>query len=71
MITAEQLKELKIETLPATLGDALAVMQQDPLIKETLGEHTYEKFLESKQAEWDEYRLYVSQWELDKYLEVF
>ena len=69
--TDEKLKELKIETLPATLGDALAVMQQDPLIKETLGEHTYEKFLESKQAEWDEYRLYVSQWELDKYLEVF
>jgi glutamine synthetase len=69
--TDEKLKELKIETLPATLGDALAVMQQDPLIKETLGEHTYEKFLESKQAEWDEYRLYVSQWELDKYLEVY
>ena len=69
--TDEKLKEMKIETLPATLGDALKEMQKDPLIKETLGEHTYEKFLESKQAEWDEYRLYVSQWELDKYLEVY
>ena len=69
--TDEKLKELKIETLPATLGDALVEMQKDPLIKETLGEHTFEKFVESKQAEWDEYRLYVSQWELDKYLEDF
>jgi glutamine synthetase len=69
--TDEKLKELRIETLPATLGEALEVMQNDPLIKETLGDHTYAKFLESKQAEWDEYRLYVSQWELDKYLEVY
>ena len=69
--TDEKLREMNIETLPATLGDALEEMQKDPLVKETLGEHTYEKFIESKKAEWDEYRLYVSQWELDKYLEVF
>jgi glutamine synthetase len=65
------LQELNIETLPATLGEALELMQTDPLIKETLGAHTYEKYLEAKQIEWDAFRLYVSPWELDKYLEIY
>lgn len=67
----EKLKEFNIKTLPATLGQALEVMQQEPIVKETLGAHTFGKFIEAKQAEWDAYRLYVSQWELDKYLEVY
>ncbi len=67
----EKLKELNIETLPSTLGEAVEAMQSSELMKEALGEHTYEKYIEAKQAEWDEYRLYVSQWELDKYLEVY
>jgi glutamine synthetase len=67
----EKLESLNIDTLPASLGEALVEMQKDDLVKEALGEHTYHKFIEAKQAEWDEYRLYVSQWELDKYLEVY
>lgn len=67
----EKLKEFNITTLPATLGQALELMQQEPIVKETLGAHTFEKFIEAKQAEWDAYRLYVSQWELDRYLEVY
>lgn len=67
----EKLKELNIETLPATLGDAVEALRTSSLVKEALGEHTYEKYIEAKQAEWDEFRLYVSPWELDKYLEVY
>lgn len=67
----EDLKEKNISTLPATLAEALEEMKADALIKETLGEHTYQKYIDAKQAEWDEFRLYVSQWELDKYLEVY
>jgi glutamine synthetase len=69
--TDEDLKEKNIATLPATLAEALEAMKADPLVKETLGTHTFEKYIEAKQAEWDEFRLYVSQWELDKYLEVY
>ena len=65
------LRELEIETLPATLGEALELMQTDPLIKETLGSHTYEKYLEAKHIEWDAFRLYVSPWELEQYLEIY
>lgn len=69
--TDKELRERGIKTLPSTLADALQAMQTDPLVQETLGAHTYNKFLEAKRAEWDEFRLYVSQWELDKYLEIY
>lgn len=69
--TAADLKERNIATMPGSLGEALDEMEKDPLIKETLGAHTYSKYLEAKRAEWDSYRLYVSQWELDRYMEVF
>ncbi|HEY5275109.1 MAG TPA: hypothetical protein VIK38_00985, partial [Coriobacteriia bacterium] len=34
-------------------------------------EHVLEHYVEAKQAEWDEYRAQVTQWELDRYLEAF
>ncbi|PID55969.1 type I glutamate--ammonia ligase [candidate division KSB3 bacterium] len=65
------LKKKNIATLPASLGEAIAAMKDSTLVKETLGEHTYTKFIEAKQIEWDQYCLNVSQWELDRYLEVY
>jgi len=67
----EKLASMNIDTLPASLGEAVAAMQKDPIAKAALGEHTFEKYIEAKKAEWDGFRLYVSQWELDKYLEMY
>ncbi len=53
------------------LKEALDVMEEDPLIKEALGPHIYERFMDAKRQEWDDYRLSVSQWELDRYLSSF
>jgi glutamine synthetase len=64
-----KLEEMKIETLPGSLWEAMNEMNADPLIKDVLGEHTYSKYLDAKKKEWDSFRLHVSQWELDKYLE--
>jgi glutamine synthetase len=36
-----------------------------------LGSHVAEKFVEAKQAEYDEYKAEVSTWEHDQYLETF
>jgi glutamine synthetase len=60
-----------LETLPGSLGDALAEMQRDELIKAALGPHIFERFIEAKTQEWDEYRLFVSQWEVDRYLPIY
>ena len=43
-------------------------MDEDPLVRRVLGNHIYEKYLAAKRAEWREYRMRVSQWELDEYL---
>lgn len=67
-MTAEELKEDGIDNLPGTLEDALDAYEADSFIKDALGEHVYEKYLEGKRREWDEYRTSVSQWEVNRYL---
>jgi glutamine synthetase len=59
---------LGMKPLPSSLGQALEVMERSELVAETLGEHVFDFFLRNKQAEWDDYRSQVSQWELDRYL---
>ena len=66
-----ELKRRNIGTLPATLGDALDVLSRDTVVQEALGEHVYERFVEAKSLEWDQFRMYVSPWELERYLEVY
>jgi glutamine synthetase len=60
-----------IDSLPSNLYQALEYMKQDPLIKETLGEHIYYNFLEAKEQEWNDYSTYVTEWELEKYLYIY
>ena len=59
-----------VQTLPANLDEAIAVMEKSELVRETLGEHVFEYVLRNKRAEWQEYRRQVSQFELDRYLPV-
>ncbi|MEI6288766.1 MAG: type I glutamate--ammonia ligase [bacterium] len=66
-----KLDQLNIETLPGSLWQALQELKKDPLMVEALGEHIYKKYLEAKNSEWDEYRLQVTPWEIEKYLEMY
>jgi len=38
------------------------------LVRETLGDHIFEKFVENKKLEWDRFRTHVSRYEIDRYL---
>jgi glutamine synthetase len=60
-----------IETLPATLDDAIDALEDDDVVQDALGPHVTEKFIAAKRQEYDEYRSQVSQWEVDRYLETF
>ena len=64
-------EEYGIETLPGNLGEAIEELENDEVIFDGLGDHVGEKFVEAKTAEYDDYRIDVSQWELDEYLETF
>ena len=58
-----------IPNLPENLKDAVKEMTRDPLIYQMLGDHTYNKYLEAKRLEWEQYRSYVSDWEISHYLD--
>lgn len=60
-----------LETLPSDLGEAIDCLQQDEVIQNALGQHVYERYVEAKTQEWNEYRIYVTQWELDRYLTIY
>ena len=58
----------KVKELPPTLREAVRVMHRDRLMKNALGEHAFDQFIEAKTQEFDAYRITVHQWELDHYL---
>jgi glutamine synthetase len=69
--TDDDLKRRNIPTLPATLGEAVSEMEADPLIREALGDHVFDRLTEAQTAEWGEFRRHVSSWERERYLEVY
>jgi glutamine synthetase len=66
----EERKEKGIETLPESLGHALALTEDSELVKKTLGKHIFKRFMELKKKEWDDYRIQVTKHELDNYLPI-
>jgi glutamine synthetase len=65
----DDLRERSIGVLPGTLGQALKELAADQVIRDALGEHVYQAFDRAKRAEWDDYRIRVTEWELGRYLE--
>jgi len=68
---ALRIAEKGIRELPGTLGEAIEELERDEVIREALGEHVYSHFVEAKRAEWDEYRMQITEWEIERYLESF
>jgi glutamine synthetase len=67
----EKREEYGITTLPSNLGEAVEAFEEDEVIKNAMGDHVAEKFVEAKSQEFGEYIVEVSEWELDRYLETF
>jgi len=65
-----KLAKFYIKTLPADLGEAIEEFKGSKLMRETLGEHAFNKYLEIKKTEWEEFQRSVTDWELDRYKDV-
>jgi glutamine synthetase len=63
------LRERSIGVLPATLSEALDELETDQVIQEALGPAITKALLRARRKEWDEYRIQVTNWELERYLE--
>lgn len=68
-LTSKERKKQRIDALPGSLAEALEYMDKSLVAQAALGEHIFKEFMTSKKKEWDSFRTYVSQWELDRYLE--
>ena len=69
-LAPDERRRLGIEHLPETLGEAIELTAESELVLRALGEHTFNRFIEIKRQEWEDYRVQVTPWELDRYLPV-
>lgn len=67
-LSNEELEKEGIDCLPGSLEEAIKEAEKDPFIKETLGAHIFDNYIEGKKREWDEYKMQVSTWEVDRYM---
>ncbi|GAB7388375.1 type I glutamate--ammonia ligase [Bacillaceae bacterium] len=66
-----ELRDAGIESLPATIKEAVECLKADPVLCEALGEHALTHFVEAKEIEWDMFRTQVHPWEREQYLSVY
>ena len=64
-------RSLRIDELPQNLDAALDQLERSALMRDTLGDHIFEHFIEAKRREWFEYLQQVSAWEIQRYLKVY
>ena len=69
-LTSEQRRERGIVSLPETLGEAIDALADSELARKALGPHIFERYIELKRKEWDDYRVQLTGWELERYLSV-
>jgi len=68
-LTAEERREMGIRELPGSLYEALQELENDEVVKSALGSEMYEAFMRAKMEEWEDYRIKVTDWEVERYLE--
>ena len=66
---AERLRA-EIEALPESLGDAIELGAESELLLRAFGEHIHNRFVDIKRAEWDDYRVQITPYEIERYLPI-
>jgi glutamine synthetase len=67
-LSPEERAKKGIDSLPGSLDEAIAETEKSALVREALGDHIFEKFIENKKVEWDRFRTHISQFEIESYL---
>ena len=69
-LSADERRRMGIEQLPENLGEAIELTAQSEIVLRTFGEHIFNRYIEIKRQEWDDYRVQITPWELQRYLPV-
>lgn len=70
-MTPEELASYGVQQLPSSLREALHHMENSELVRECLGEHTFDIYLRDKKQEWYEFTSHVSDWERERYVDKY
>ena len=70
-LTPEERAARGLTTLPRTLGEAIEAFAADPLSREVFGDAMAESYTAFKRDEWNSFHGAISDWERDRYLELF
>ncbi len=68
-LTEEDRLAMDIAELPGSLAESLRELEADRVLQEALGSMIYETFSRAKWAEVEDYRMSVTDWEVERYLE--
>jgi glutamine synthetase len=68
-LNKEERTKLGITELPGSLAESLGELEKDEVLKSALGPTLYESYMRAKWDEWDEFRLRVTDYEIERYLE--
>lgn len=69
-LTPEERKAHGIGTLPSNLKEALDCLEEDKVIRDTLGEHVFQNILRLGNIEWHDYNIFVHPWEIERYINI-
>jgi glutamine synthetase len=69
-LNKEERAKMGVGELPGSLAEALTELEKDSVLKAALGPSVYEAFARAKWEEWDDFRLRVTDYEIERYLEV-
>ena len=67
-LSADERDALGIESLPESLGEAIQTAADSEIVERALGAELRDRLVTLKRAEWDEYRVQVTPWEMERYL---
>jgi glutamine synthetase len=69
-MSAEERERRGIKQLPGSLSEAIQLTEKSKLVREALGDHVFDHFIENKKVEWDRYRIQITSYEIEKYLPI-
>lgn len=71
LLRPDRVRMRHLETLPASLSEALEALKQDDVIMSALGPYVSDRYLAVKQQELDDYNRQVTPWETEHYFSRF
>jgi glutamine synthetase len=70
-MSKSELRDHHLDLLPGSLAEAVDALRKSDLMLDTLGQHIFDNLIRAQYREWEEYRIQVTDWEIERYLNKF